>query len=237
MVSWQRVNGKEYSSKRRRLVNGMSGSNRPDRAIPLDRRLRAISDSIPASCIDELWVFPPLPNRDIACEFLVLLCYDGGEDRRRILTSHVDAHASGEEESEEWEWVQRLREHGTAPQRWAAGIPDRLLQRLSEAGTPEVISVGGQAGKWEDAIARFADGGAVGSAVASNGTAGNGNGNGAGRPSGSVSRSDLILVDSGATREISFRTVVEATLPEQEEDGVNSEAGHLNDGSSDEQRL
>jgi hypothetical protein len=189
-------------------LRGLSGGGRPDRALPLDLRLKAISESIPASSIDELWVFPPLPNRDIACEFIVLLCYDGGEDRRRILTSHVDARPV-EPEGEELEWVQRLREHGTAPHGWAAEIPDRLLQRLSDAGLPDVIEVGGEAEKWEEAIARFGNGHGKG--------AGAGTGNGAAAALGN----GLGIVDSGVMREISFRTVIEASFPSK---GDHSEA-------------
>ncbi|KPK78994.1 MAG: hypothetical protein AMS25_14105 [Gemmatimonas sp. SM23_52] len=92
----------------------MRGPSRTDRGLPLDLRLRAIADNVPTSSIDQLWVFPPLPNREIACEFLVLVCYDGGPDRRRILTSHVDAQFS-DPEGDELEWVQRVREHGAAP--------------------------------------------------------------------------------------------------------------------------
>lgn len=192
------------------FLRGLSGSGRPDRALPLDLRLRAIADSIPASSIDELWVFPPLPSRDVACEFVVLLCYDGAEDRRRILTSHVDARPV-DPEGDELEWVQRLREHGTAPHGWAAEIPDRLLQRLSDAGVPEVIEVGGESQKWEEAIARFA----------------NGHGNGARAPNGngtgtaSALGNGFGIVDSRVIREISFRTVIEASLPIR---GDNSEA-------------
>jgi len=205
-------NGKENGSKRRRLIDGMSGSGRPDRVVPLDLRLRAISESIPASYIDEVWVFPPLPNRNVACEFLVLVCYDGGEDRRRILTSHVDA-LRPDPESDDLEWVQRLREHGTAPQHLTAEIPDRLLQRLSEAGTPEVIEVRGLAQTWQEAIARYADG------AGAHGRDGNGNGEVSGKNGASGSLE--ILVDSRVTPEISFRTVIESPHPVGGVDGIN----------------
>ncbi len=145
------------------LVNGITGLSKPDRVLPLGLRLQAIADSVPTSLIDELWVFPPLPNRELACEFLVLICYDGGPERRRILTSHVDAHRA-DPDSEDFQWVQKLREHGTAPHDWVAGVPDRLLERLSEAGIPEVIEVGGLSEAWEQAVQRFSNG--------------NGNGNG-----------------------------------------------------------
>ncbi|MGD2154315.1 MAG: hypothetical protein PVG79_13675, partial [Gemmatimonadales bacterium] len=147
------------------LLKGVRGPARPDRVLPLGLRLRAIADKIPASNIDELWVFPPLPNRDLACEFIVLVCYDGGESRRRILTAHVDARFK-DAESDEYEWVQRIREQGTTPQRWVAALPDRLLQRLADAGVPEVVRVGGQSEAWEEAVERLSDG--------------NGSGNGSG---------------------------------------------------------
>ena len=176
------------------LLNRVGGSSRPDRALPLDLRLQAIADNIPTSTIDELWVFPPLPDRDVACEFLVLVCYDGGADRSRILTAHVDARRS-DEGGEEFEWVQRLQEHGTAPHQWVAGMPERLLQRLSEAGIPEVIEVGGQEEAWRLAIERFANGNGNGH--------GNGNGNGIGT---------VLQVDSQAPKAITFSTINEATV-------------------------
>lgn len=139
------------------LLSRMGGSSRPDQVLPLNLRLQAIADSIPTTIIDELWVFPPLPDRDAACEFLVLVCYNGGDDRRRIVTVQVDAQRS-ENGGEEFEWVQRLREHGTAPHQWVAGMPERLLQRLSEAGIPEVIEVAGREEAWAGAIERFSSG-------------------------------------------------------------------------------
>lgn len=139
------------------LLNRTVRSSRSDRVLPLNLRLQAIADNIPTAIIDELWVFPPLPDRDSACEFLVLVCYNGGDDRRRIVTVQVDAQRS-EGGGEELEWVQRLREHGTAPHQWVAGMPERLLQRLSEAGIPEVIEVAGRDEVWAGTIERFSDG-------------------------------------------------------------------------------
>ena len=177
------------------LLKRLNGQSRPDRSLPLDLRLQAIADTIPAANIDELWVFPPLPNRDVACEFVVLVCFDGGEDRRRILTSHVDAEFANPD-SDEFEWVQRVREQGTAPQSLVSDIPDRLLGRLAEAGTPEIIEVGGRAEAWAEALARLA-----------NGTGnGKGNGNGTG-PSVALGAAQ---VDGALKREISFSTIIES---------------------------
>ncbi|MEE9132567.1 MAG: hypothetical protein V3U13_03320 [Gemmatimonadota bacterium] len=171
----------------------MTRSARSDGVLSLELRLQAIADNIPTSLIDELWVFPPLPNRDLACEFLVLVCYDGGPQRRRILTAHVDTQRS-DPESDDFEWVQRLREHGTAPQDWVAGMPDRLLQRLSEAGVPEVIEVGGRLETWEEAVRRFANG--------------SGNGKGKGEPA----VSGPARVDSSLSPVIAFSTINETEL-------------------------
>ncbi|UCC74580.1 MAG: hypothetical protein JSV86_08530 [Gemmatimonadota bacterium] len=177
------------------LLKGVRGPTRPDRALPLDLRLRAIADSIPASSIDELWVFPPLPDRDLACEFVVLVCFDGGEDRRRILTAHVDAQFV-DPESDDYEWVQRVREQGTAPQRWVSAIPDRLLQRLADAGVPEVVQVGGSAEAWEEALTRFANG--------------NGSGKGSGNGGVSGSQHSALLIDRSVLPEATFTTIIEA---------------------------
>ena len=174
------------------LLKGMSGQSRADRALPLDLRLRAIADRIPASSIDELWVFPPLPDREIACEFVVLICYDGGEDRRRILTVHVDARLP-DPQSDEFEWVQYIREQGTAPQKWVADIPDRLLGRLAEAGVPEIIEVGGRPEAWQEVLERF----------------GAADGDGAGN--GSELARGTPQVDIRVKPEISFSTVIESS--------------------------
>lgn len=180
------------------LLKGVRGPTRPDRVLPLDLRLRAIADSIPASSIDELWVFPPLPNRNLACEFIVLVCFEGAEGQRRILTSHVDAQFK-DPESDEFEWVQRIREQGITPQRWVAAIPDRLLQRLADAGVPEVVQVGGESEAWEAAVERLANGNGSGN--------GSGNGNMAG-----LERSTL-LIDSSVLPVVSFSTIIEAEIP------------------------
>jgi hypothetical protein len=162
--------------------------------LPLEQRLRAIADNIPASSIDELWVFPPLPDRDLACEFIVLVCFDGGEDRRRILTSHVDAQFK-DPEDDEFEWVQRIREQGTTPHRWVAAIPDRLLQRLADAGVPEVVQVGGESEAWEEAVERLANG--------------NGFGNGPGNGSAAGGERSALLIDRSVLPEVTFSTIIE----------------------------
>lgn len=174
------------------LLRGNTGPARPDRALPVHLRLRAIGDKLPTSSIDELWVFPPLPDREIACEFIVLVCFDGGADRRRIVTSHVDAHFS-DPEADQFEWVQRVREHGAAPVRWLAQMPERLLQRLADAGIPEVVEVGGRTQAWEEAIQRFT----------------NESENGAEGPEANGRLASAPHIDNGYQREISFSTVIE----------------------------
>jgi hypothetical protein len=180
------------------LLKGVRGPTRLDRVLPLELRLRAIADKIPASNIDELWVFPPLPNRDLACEFIVLVCYDGGEGHRRILTSHVDAQFK-DPDSDEFEWVQRIREQGTTPHRWVAALPDRLLQRLADAGVPEVVQVGGESEAWEEAVERL--------------TNGNGSGNGSGNGNGAGSERSAFLIDSSVLPVVTFSTIIETEVP------------------------
>lgn len=197
-MSLHQRDGSANGSRRRMLLKGVRGPTRPDRVLPLDLRLRAIADNIPAANIDELWVFPPLPNRDLACEFIVIVCFDGGEDRRRILTSHVDAQFK-DPESDEFEWVQRIREQGTTPQRWVAAIPDRLLQRLADAGVPEVVQVGGESEAWEAAVERLANG--------------NGSGNGSENGDAAERERSALLIDSSVVPVVSFSTIIEGDVP------------------------
>jgi hypothetical protein len=172
-VDEQRANGKIAGARRRAWLTRRNGRN-GEPALPLDVRLRAIGERIEISEIDELWVFPPLPDRDGAAEFIVLSCYDG-PGRRRVVTAHVEPQRD-EQAAEEPEitWVQRLHEHGAAPEDWVSGIPDRLLQRLSEAGVPRVVEIGGQPERWVEAIDGLTGGnGAHGNATAADGRAPN----------------------------------------------------------------
>lgn len=189
----------------------INGSGHPSRAsLSVDLRLRAIAENINTSSVEELWVFPPLPDREVASEFIVLVCYDGGDDRRRIVTAHMDAERS-DPDGFEVQWVQRLRDHGSAPCRWVSGMPDRLLQRLSDAGVPEILEVGGDAEAWERAVSRFAERAGNGSGVVA-GPAKNGNGGVGANGNAGQSASSLgaALVDSAARREIGFDTVIES---------------------------
>ena len=194
VVSAYRRYGREKSSRRRKLVSGMNSSSSPERTLPLELRLRAIGDGISATHIDELWIFPPLPNRDVSCEFLVIICYDG-QERRRILTAHVDAEPL-DPDSDEVEWIQRVKEHGVVPQPWVSEMPDRMLKRLAEAGVPEVVEVGGSSDAWEEAIARFA----------------NGNGDGNGAADGLIP--GVEQVDSGRKPLVVFDTALASVAPE-----------------------
>ena len=189
LVSLHRKNG-SVNGSRRRMLNGLNGQSRPDHVLPLEPRLRALADNLPATSIEELWVFPPLPDRDRACEFIVLVCYDGGEERRRIVTCHMDAQFS-DPEGDELEWVQRVREQGIAPQRWVSDIPDGLLKRFAEAGVPEVVEIGGSPEAWDAAIAQFA------------------NGNGAGNGQEGSIADRLVEVDICQRPQISFTTIIE----------------------------
>lgn len=216
-------NGKLDGSKRRRMINGAGHPARA--ALSIDLRLRAISEIISASSVEELWVFPPLPNREVASEFIVLVCYDGGEDHRRIVTAHMDAECS-DPDGFEVRWIQRLRDHGSAPSRWVSGMPDRLLQRLSDAGVPEIVDVGGDAEAWEAAISRLAgrngEGSPVLAGMGNTGTAVGNNGNGSGARNGSASAggngkvgptqgaSGETRVDTQTRREVGFHTVIES---------------------------
>ncbi len=141
-------------NSRRKLLQGVDARRPPERDLPLEARLRAIADELSPTSIDELWVFPPLPSRDAGSEFILVTSFDGPE-RRRVLTAHVEPEFK-DETSDEFTWVQRLRELGAVPQNWLESLPDGLLRRLAEAGIPQVLEIGGQLEAWEEAVTSIA---------------------------------------------------------------------------------
>ena len=165
----RRANGRVNGNRRRQWIRGPDGRLRRDEILPLTVRLKEIEERVPPSEIDALWIFPPLPDREISCEFIVLSCYDGPE-RRRIITAHVEARPSDSEASD-LRWVQRMLEHGAAPEGWVSGMPDRLLGRLSDAGVPRVVEIGGEPERWLEAVRTLAHGGGNGHVTGGNGHA------------------------------------------------------------------
>lgn len=175
LVNDGRADGGANGTRRRRWLRGSDGRLRRDEVLPLAARLKEIEERIPPSRIDAVWIFPPLPEREISCEFIVLSCFDGPE-RRRIITAHVEARPS-ESDATDFRWVQRMLEHGAAPEGWVSGMPDRLLGRLSDAGVPQVMEIGGEPRRWLEAVHALANGnGGAGNGGAGNGGAGDGNG-------------------------------------------------------------
>ncbi len=174
--STQRLN----ANNRRRLLQGVDARRAPEQDLSLQARLEALAERVHPSNIDELWVFPPLPNRETASEFILVTGFEAGSDgHRHVITAHVEAEFV-DEEGTEFCWVQRIEEVGPVPCEWLRSLPDSLLGRLAEAGVPEVVEIGGKLEAWEAVVSRF--GGKV--------EAGNGNGSGAasfGGGSGAVS--------------------------------------------------
>lgn len=155
----QRTTGRLNGDRTRQLLKGVEARRPAERDLPLHERLRALAEEVSPADIDELWVFPPLPNREAAAEFLLLTGYHVESDRhRRVITAHVEAEFE-DEEGLDFVWVQRVERVGPVPQDWLESLPDSLLGRFAEAGTPEVHEIGGQPEAWEALLARFAEAG------------------------------------------------------------------------------
>ena len=174
-MSSQGVNGRLNEDRKRQLLKGVEARRPPERDLPLYERLQALAEEVSPADIDEIWVFPPLPNRDAAAEFLLLSGYHVESDRhRRVITAHVEAEFE-DEDGLDFVWVQRIERVGPVPQDWLESLPDSLLGRFAEAGTPEVHEIAGRPEAWEALLARLAE---AGGAVAAGANAGGGNGNG-----------------------------------------------------------
>ena len=136
--------------------------------IGLEARLRAAAETLDPSAVDQVWIFPPLPDQEPAAEFLLFSCYDGAPDRRRVIAARVTVEPI-DEAGLEVRWVQRLDVHGTAPRDILPRVADRLVRRTGTPAPPRVVEIGGAPERWEALLAELAsrpadgaDGGANG---------------------------------------------------------------------------
>lgn len=116
--------------------------------MELDVRLRAVHEELGATAVDQVWVFTPLPHQDPASEFVLLSCYDGAPDRRRVVVARLCLEAL-DEEGHDVRWIQRLEVHGTAPRDAIPRLAERLSRRAGDPTTPVVAEIGGLPDRWE----------------------------------------------------------------------------------------
>lgn len=126
--------------------------------LDLDARLRAVHDEL-GPAVDRVWVFTPLAHQDPASEFVLLSCFDGAPDRRRVVVARLCLEPV-DEEGHEVRWVQRLEVHGTAPCDVVPRLAERLLRRVGEPATPVVAEIAGAPERWEAFLRELAGNGA-----------------------------------------------------------------------------
>lgn len=146
--------------------------------LELDARLRAVHEELGAA-VDQVWVFTPLAHQDPASEFVLLSCYDGAPDRRRVVVARLCLEPL-DEEGHEVRWVQRLEVQGTAPRDVVPRLVERLSRRVGEPTTPVVAEIAGAPERWEKFLTEIAGHAANGNGQGANGHRnGHTNGNGA----------------------------------------------------------
>lgn len=116
--------------------------------MELDARLRAVHAELGAAAVDQVWVFTSLPHQDPASEFVLLSCYDGAPDRRRVVVARLCLE-SLDDEGHEVRWIQRLEAHGTAPRDAIPRLAERLSRRAGDPAAPVVGAIGGDPDRWE----------------------------------------------------------------------------------------
>lgn len=134
---------------------------KPDRrlrpTLDLGGRLKAAGDELGASAVDEVWIFPPLPNQEPPTEFVMLSCFDGAPERRRVVVARLTLEPL-DEEGDEVRWVQKLEEHGTAPQDVIPRLAERLLRRAGDSNAPLVAEIRGAPERWSDFLGHVTNG-------------------------------------------------------------------------------
>lgn len=142
--------------------------------MELDARLRAVHEELGAAVVDRVWVFSPLSHQDPAAEFVLLSCFDGAPERRRVIVARLILEPL-DEEGHEVRWVQKLEAYGTAPRDVVPRMAERLSRRAGDPSAPRVAEIGGSADRWEAFLRELANG--RGNAAYPNGDGG-GNGRG-----------------------------------------------------------
>jgi hypothetical protein len=138
------------------MVNRVNRRLKPP--LDLDARLRAVQQEL-GGAVDQVWVFTPLAHQDPACEFVLLSCFDGAPDRRRVVVARLCLEPL-DEEGHDVRWVQRLEVQGTAPRDVVPRLADRLSRRVGQATTPVVVEIAGAPERWQEFLRALAGNGA-----------------------------------------------------------------------------
>jgi hypothetical protein len=104
---------------------------------------------IPASAIDEVWIFPVRRAGPMESTVIALAAYDPDDARRRLFTARytVTRDPKGKPIVEE-----TLEEQGTAPAERVNRVIEGVLRRLGDDSTdvPRNARIGGDASAWSD---------------------------------------------------------------------------------------
>lgn len=144
----------------------------------VSRRLRELEEEVPPTEIGELWVFPPLEEREGSREFVLFTRY-GDNGTRRLYSARVPPsdgeggrelpgplghtreperemanreNGDGQAEAEVPE--QRITEHGAMPVGRLPGLVQRFRRRLDDGGAPVHLEIGGERARWVEAVGR-----------------------------------------------------------------------------------
>ncbi|MBI4410298.1 MAG: hypothetical protein HY561_11360 [Gemmatimonadetes bacterium] len=128
------------------MPDAVQKNGRP--AGSLTALLDELARRIAVEAVDELWIFPPHRVGSHESTVIVVSAFDGGGERRRVLTAHF---TSRRETGGQAQLFDVLTEHGTAPAALIGRVVDGVLRRLGDdlAGAPpRAASIAGDAGRW-----------------------------------------------------------------------------------------
>lgn len=151
------------------------GVSAVDVSDELARRLRAVGRAVAPEEIGELWIFPPLSERESSAEFL-LFTRRLEEGRRRVYSARAAARADGGPEDGRGPGGdgtgarvrgdggaedaaprnggpgQRITEHGSVPSGRVHRLVDRFRRRLEDGGEPLHVVIEGRRERWSSLL-------------------------------------------------------------------------------------
>jgi len=129
--------------------------------------LEGVVRHLPATALDELWIFPPRRHGEVESVVVVAAAFVPDDaERRRILTSHLTARRDDLKKAARKRGAKAIEpivvEQGEAPAERIGRVVDGVMRRLDEelaALAPRPVKIGGEEARWEELIAELAAGG------------------------------------------------------------------------------